>query len=123
MKLVINNKEYTICDKCKSFISSPRCYSCYPLQPGDLDCCDQLREYYGIPTKPCQELPGKCAKGSFITENYCDYGGERTGQLDTRENSYWDALCGKNQSNWTSRDPKQKTKHHLLEYYFHIQSI
>lgn len=118
MKLVINDKEYAVCDSCGAFKSSERCYNCHPLRAGDLDVCDQLRQYYGIPNKPGQELPGKWAKRSFITENDCEYGSERTGQLDTRENSYWDALFGKNQSNWTSRDPKQKTKHHLLEYYF-----
>ena len=52
MKMIIKNKEYAVCDKCQSFISSPRCYSCYPLQQGDLDCCEQLREYYNIPPKP-----------------------------------------------------------------------
>ena len=58
MKLVINNKEYTICDSCGTFKSSERCYNCHQLRAGELDVCDQLREYYGIPTKPgrnCQE--------------------------------------------------------------------
>ena len=55
MKLVINNKEYTVCDSCGAFKSSERCYNCHPLKTGDLDVCDQLREYYGIPNKVIKE--------------------------------------------------------------------
>ena len=55
MKLVINDKEYTVCDSCGTFNSSERCYNCHPLKTGDLDVCDQLREYYGIPIKIMKE--------------------------------------------------------------------
>jgi hypothetical protein len=55
MKLVINDKEYTVCDNCGTFKSSDRCYNCRPLIPGDLDVCYQLRQYYGIPTKTVKE--------------------------------------------------------------------
>lgn len=55
MKLVINNKEYAVCDSCGTFKSSERCYNCHPLKTGDLDVCDQLREYYGIPIKVMKE--------------------------------------------------------------------
>lgn len=55
MKLVINNKEYTICDSCGAFKSSERCYNCHPLSEGDLDVCDQLRAYYGFPAKYCSK--------------------------------------------------------------------
>ena len=118
MKLMINDKEYTVCDNCGTFKSSDRCYNCRPLTTGDLDVCDQLRQYYRIPNKSSQALPGKCVRRRFINENDGECGIEKTDQLDTRENSYWDSLCGRNQSNWTSRYPEQKTKHHLLEYYF-----
>jgi hypothetical protein len=123
MKLVIKDKEYAVCDNCGAFKSNERCYNCHPLTAGDLDVCDQLRKYYGIPTKPGQELPGKWSRSNLNIENDCDYGKKKTGQLDARENSYFDALCGKNLSNWTFRDPKQKTKHHLLEYYFSSEHL
>ena len=55
MKLVINNKEYAVCDSCGTFKSSERCYNCHPLKTGDLDVCEQLREYYGIPNKVIKE--------------------------------------------------------------------
>lgn len=118
MKLVINDKEYNVCDSCGTFKSSNRCYNCRLLIPGDLDVCDQLRQYYRIPIENNQTLPVKLNKRRFIDRNDSDYINEKTGQLDTRDNSYWDSLYGRNQSNWTSRDPEQKTKHHLLEYYF-----
>lgn len=51
MKLVINNKEYEVCDNCGAFKSSERCYNCHPIQSGDLDVCDQLRQYYGVVPK------------------------------------------------------------------------
>lgn len=52
MKLVINNKEYAVCDSCGTFKSGERCYNCHPLRAGDLDVCDQLRQYYGVVPKP-----------------------------------------------------------------------
>lgn len=52
MKMVINYKEYEICECCGAFKSSERCYNCYPIQNGDLEVCDQLRTYYGILSKP-----------------------------------------------------------------------
>lgn len=55
MKLVINNREYAVCDSCGTFKSGERCYNCHPLTEGDLDVCDQLRQYYGIPAKPVKE--------------------------------------------------------------------
>ena len=55
MKLVINNKEYAVCDNCGTFKSSERCYNCRPLQSGDLDVCDQLRQYYGVVPKPTKD--------------------------------------------------------------------
>lgn len=55
MKLVTNNKEYEVCDSCGTFKSGERCYNCHPLTAGDLDVCDQLRQYYGIPNKVIKE--------------------------------------------------------------------
>ena len=59
MKLLINDKEYTVCDNCGTFKSSERCYNCHPLQAGDLDVCDHLRQYYGIVAKPNKDDPIK----------------------------------------------------------------
>lgn len=59
MKLVINDKEYAVCDSCGAFKSSERCYNCHPLQSGDLDVCDQLRQYYGVVPKPTKDKPIK----------------------------------------------------------------
>lgn len=66
MKLVINNKEYAVCDSCGTFKSSERCYNCHPLSEGDLDVCDQLREYYGIPTKVIKEKKEPIKKEPWV---------------------------------------------------------
>lgn len=55
MKIVINDKEYDVCDSCGAFKSSERCYNCHPLQDGDLEVCEQLRPYYGIWSIPNNE--------------------------------------------------------------------
>lgn len=66
MKLVINNKEYAVCDSCGTFKSSERCYNCHPLQPGDLDVCDQLRQYYGVPNKVIKEKKEPIKKETWV---------------------------------------------------------
>ena len=66
MKLVINNKEYAVCDSCGAFKSSERCYNCHPLMAGDLDVCDQLREYYGIPNKVIKEKKEPIKKETWV---------------------------------------------------------
>lgn len=66
MKLVINNKEYSVCDSCGTFKSSERCYNCHPLSAGELDVCDQLREYYGIPTKVIKEKKESIKKETWV---------------------------------------------------------
>lgn len=58
--------DYKICEKCGCFKSSERCYNCDPLKTGDLDCCDQLREYYGIPNKVIKEKKPVLRKKHWI---------------------------------------------------------
>ena len=69
MKLVINDKEYAVCDSCGAFKSSERCYNCHPLKTGDLDVCYQLREYYGIPTKVIKEKKQPIIKEPWVKLN------------------------------------------------------
>ena len=66
MKIVINNKEYAVCDSCGTFKSSERCYNCHPLREGDLDVCDKLREYYGIPNKVIKEKKEPIKKETWV---------------------------------------------------------
>lgn len=93
MKLVINNKEYAVCDSCGTFKSGERCYNCHPLTAGDLDVCDQLRQYYGIPNKVIKEKI-----------------------QPIRKELMWNKPIRKEP--WTETDPNKIVKHHLLQYYF-----
>jgi hypothetical protein len=108
MKMIIKDKEYTICDKCGCYKSSERCYNCDPLKMGDLDCCDQLREYYGIPAK-------YCSKDTYRAPDLYE-----TNTIHaTDENDGRSSTCVRNP--YLGKpifDPDVYKQHHLLEYYF-----
>lgn len=100
--------EYKICEKCGFFKSSERCYNCDPLKNGDLDCCDQLREYYGIPAKSCsKDTPRVPDPYETNTTHTHDKNDGKTSPLS--RNPY----TGKQYY-----DPDIFKQHHLLEYYF-----
>lgn len=108
MKLVTNNREYTICDSCRAFKSSERCYNCHPLKMGDLDVCDQLREYYGMPAKSCSK---EAHRAPDLNETNTTH--------TTDENDGKMYPCGRNPYIGKSiYDPDVYKQHHLLEYYF-----
>ena len=46
MKLKIGNRIYEICDKCGSFISSPRCLSCNPIKGDEEWVLPEIKNYY-----------------------------------------------------------------------------
>lgn len=69
MKLLTNDKEYEVCDNCGTFKSSERCYNCHPLQAGDLDVCDKLRQYYGIPNKVIKEKKQPIKKEHWVSRD------------------------------------------------------
>mgnify|MGYP006393047803 CR=1 FL=1 len=94
MKLVIKNREYSVCDNCGAFKSGERCYNCHPLTAGDLDVCDQLRQYYGVPNKIIKE------KKTSINE------------------ITWIGNKQQKKEPWTDTDPNKIIQHHLLQYYF-----
>ena len=108
MKLVTNNREYTICDSCGAFKSSERCYNCHPLMEGDLDVFDQLREYYGLPAKYCSK---EAHRAPDLYETNTTH--------TTDENDGRSSPCGRNPYIGKSiYDPDVYKQHHLLEYYF-----
>lgn len=108
MKIVINNKEYEICDSCGTFKSSERCYNCHPLREGDLDVCGQLREYYGLPAKSCSK---EAHRAPDLYETNTTY--------TTDENDGRSSPCGRNPYiGKQCYDPDVFKLHHLLEYYF-----
>lgn len=46
MKLKISGRDYEVCDRCGTFISNPRCLSCFPLVGNEEWIIESLREYY-----------------------------------------------------------------------------
>lgn len=104
--------EYKICDKCGCFKSSERCYNCDPLKMGDLDCCDQLREYYGLPAKSCP--------GNIVTPNSLGVVNKTLAQGEEPTVLPGTSKYGNPYINTKKRefDPNKIIKHHLLEYYF-----
>ena len=112
MKIIIKDREYTICYKCGCFKSSDRCYNCDPLKMGDLDCCDQLREYYGIPAK-C------CSKDTPRVPDLCQTNTTHTTEKESTVVSATGKYCNPyiNAKKYVF-DQNKIIEHHLLEYYF-----
>lgn len=107
--------EYKICEKCGCFKSSERCYNCDPLKIGDLDCCDQLREYYGLPAKSC---PGNVATPSFLSETNTNYQTEKESTVTQGTGKYGNPYIDIRKYKTQPYDPNKIIQHHLLEYYF-----
>ena len=106
MKLVINDKPYFVCEDCGSFKSTERCYTCRPIQPGDLDVVPELRQYYNIPAQPSTALGLRATDISLseISNGFSE---------DPKKNPYIRPSLRS-----SSYDPEAIVLHHLMEYYF-----
>ena len=105
--------DYKICEKCGCYKSSERCYNCDPLKMGDLDCCDQLREYYGLPAKSCPKEAHRAPDLNETNKTHTNFKNDgRTSPLGRNPYHNYDPHSP------NGRNPNAIIQHHLLEYYF-----